>query len=127
MNADIGRNVTYAMLILLQGAVTLIEEKALNQGSDDPEKQQWRTKVFRYSYWVTPFGSLHEAKVGLSSRVKDLGGDKMGPDLERFIDWIDTLGQDRSAVRLEDCRVINDRVLAPALRACERMSNGNLP
>src|SRR5262245_10384560 len=100
MSADIGRNVTYSVSILLQGAVTLIEEKALDYGSDDPDKLRWRAKIFGYSYWVTPFGSLHEAKVGLLLRVRELGGEGLGPDLEQLIDWVETLDRDQPIIRL---------------------------
>ena len=126
MNTEIGQDVTCAMVILLQGAICLIDEKALDHGIDNVEKERWRERILGSSYWVEPFGDLHEAKVGLSGRVQALGRNELGPELERFISWIERRVAG-TYVRQEDCRWIKTAILAPALDACVRMSDGYLP
>jgi hypothetical protein len=126
MNTEIGQDVTCAMVILLQGAICLIDEKALDHGIDNVEKQRWRELILRSSYWVEPFGGLHQAKVGLSDRLQALGRDELGPELERFLRWIEDLVAGKY-VSQEDCRWIKTTIFAPTLNACERMSDGYLP
>jgi hypothetical protein len=127
MQTEIGLDVTCAVLVLLRGAITQIDQQALGCGDDDPEKQHWRARIFGYAYWVAPFGRLAEMKAGLTLRIQDLGGDELVPELERFINWIEDLQGDPPPVCLEDCHGIREEFFRPAFGACEKMSDGNLP
>ena len=127
MNSEAGREVNYALAILLQGASALVEQHSLTREPDNKEKCKWRKAVFSSRYWIRPFGSLDKLRLGLMQRVQDLGGQDLGQRLDNLMAWLEGPEFESFPLSSEDCQRLDQKILRPALESCCEMSNGNLP
>ena len=128
MNSEAGRNVALGLTILLRGASCLIEARQLDRDPDETGASDVRQVLFSHEYWIAPFGTLSELRKGLNRRVVHLGGNALGDDLERLLNWLEAPRQmEQQRWSPENCRQLQTKILTPALEACCRMSAGNLP